>query len=270
MMQLSDDILGGKSVQTRRRDISTPLLLDLTSHYTMNTVTIKHFKIRTPGSSTNVRSNSMRASFCSTTWGPTNPGPTECHVMRGSQTSCKQPMLIAMTFSHLSAIEERAQQLYIHIRQWPEGGCGKVAYQLSKEFFAIEISRLQHQWHCYINVCVNFFQLLPIQSPVSIFEKHFSCMCLVKFTASHTHMHARAHPLPSFSCMFPYAHTHILSCCMHTTYRHSSFNIALNIVSCLCRQISTIKDLINSAWTLTNVVFAGRELKRRVSQNFNS
>ena len=191
----------------------------------MNTVTIKHFKICTPGSSTNIRSNSLRASFCSTTWGPTSPGPTECHVMRGSQTLCKQPMLIAMTFSHLSAIEERAQQLYIHIRQWPEGGCGKVAYQLPKEFFAIEISRLQHQWHCYITDCVNFFQLLPIQSPVSIFEKHFSCTCLVKFTASHTHTctHVHTPSLLSHACSHMHTHTFFLAVCtLRTGIPHST------------------------------------------------
>jgi hypothetical protein len=72
-----DDILGGKPVQTRQRDMNAPLLLDFkASDDTVNAATTKRFKLRTPRSSTHVWSVSMVAPFCCTC-GPHSLGPNE-------------------------------------------------------------------------------------------------------------------------------------------------------------------------------------------------
>jgi len=46
---------------------------------------------------------------------------TECLVIGGAQTSCMQPRLTVMQFSHLCTVKGSPQ---IHIKQSCAGGCG--------------------------------------------------------------------------------------------------------------------------------------------------
>ena len=63
---------------------------------------------------------------------------TKCHAIGGTQTSCIQPGLPAVPFSHLWTNKYSPQGLYIHSRQRCAVGCGTVKQQKQepKEFFA--------------------------------------------------------------------------------------------------------------------------------------
>jgi hypothetical protein len=150
--------------------------------------------------------------------GSDSSGPPECHVTQGSQTLCNRLVFITMRFSCLSATIERAQWLYVHIRQWSaedavmwltnsprnsllmiwaNSGTNDSAVQMPMLIFSLTAANIftcEHLW--------------------TAFQLYTSCIWWT---------HTLAHVL---SYVFPHARTHFHSCCMtsYTCTRHSTLS----------------------------------------------